>query len=1512
MKYNNGFPDKQGLYDPSFEKDNCGLGFVANIEGNKTHDIVEKGLKILFNLSHRGATGCDDKTGDGAGILTQIPHEFFKNEFTNKNIKLSEEGNYAVGMIFLPRESDELLKCEGIFERIIKEEGLNLIGWRDVPVDHNQIGEIAKGAEPLIKQIFIDRGENSKEEFERKLYMIRKITEKTIRESNMHSKGYFYITSLSSSVIIYKGLLLPNQIRDFYRDLQNPLFKSALALVHQRYSTNTFPTWDLAQPFRYIAHNGEINTIRGNINWMNAREGVLKSNKFGKQIEKLYPIVTPKCSDSATFDNVFELLVQSGRSLTHTMMMLIPEAWQNDDLMDEEKRAFYNYHAIMMEAWDGPAAMVFTNGTQIGATLDRNGLRPSRYTITKDGLIILASESGVLEIDSQNIEKKGRIEPGKMFLVDLQEGKILEDEEIKNDLFKKFNYKEWIERNKLTLDMLLEPSCVQQGDIDTLLQRQQAFGYTHEELKLIISNMSKYGKEPEGSMGCDTPLAVLSNKPQLLYNYFKQLFAQVTNPPIDPLKEEIIMSLKTIVGQRGNLLDRNHNDFNFIQLEHPILTNSDLDKIYKINNKNIRAVKIPMLFKSPGNGIDLEDSLELLCQRSKDAIKEGYNVIILSDKNINKHQVPIPALLAVSILHHYLIKNKLRSNVNIMVETGEAREVMHFALLIGYGATAINPYLAFESIDELSREGIYVDNKSPEKLKDNYIKAICAGLLKVISKMGISTIQSYRNAQIFEAIGIDSKIVEKYFTGTPSRIEGIDLNIIAKESLARHDVAFNKLRNPIENLELGGQYSYKRSEEHHMFNPYTITKLQQSTREDNYQTFKEFSDAINEQSKNLSTIRGLLSFKNTKSIPIEIVEPASSIVKRFVTGAMSFGSLSKEAHETLAKAMNKIGARSNTGEGGEDSERFSDDRKSAIKQVASGRFGVTTNYLVNADELQIKMAQGAKPGEGGRLPGSKVDEIIGKVRNSTPGIDLISPPPHHDIYSIEDLEQLIHDLKNVNPSSRISVKLVSEVGVGTISAGVAKAKADVILISGFDGGTGAAPYTSIRHTGVPWELGLAEAHQVLLLNNLRSRVRVQTDGQMRTGRDVVIAALLGAEEYGFATAPLVVSGCIMMRKCHSNTCPVGVATQNPELRKKFSGKPEHLIKYFFFVAEEVRELMAKLGFRTMDEMIGRVDLLEVNKDINHWKANKLDLSPILYKPNLPQRIVGRKIMDQDHGIDKALDNELIEVAKQSLDKGKDTVGEFEIKNTNRTVGAMLSGEIAKKYGENGLNDDTITYTFRGSAGQSFGAFGMKGLTMVLNGDSNDYVGKGLSGAKIIIKPPTDVTFKSEENIIAGNTLLYGATSGELYIRGVVGERFAVRNSGAIAVVEGVGNHGCEYMTGGRVIILGNTGRNFAAGMSGGIAYVYDVNNSFESKLNKELVELNRLIDTDDDEFVKSLIESHFNYTGSTKAEFILNNWNLEKYNFYRVIPTVYRQILDANLEDNFEENISMLKEGQNG
>lgn len=1493
-----GFPKKQGLYDPSFEKDNCGVGFVANIKGKKSHDIVEKGLEILVNLTHRGATGCDEKTGDGAGILTQIPHEFFKVTCEKTSIELPQEGDYAIGMLFLPRESDELLECEGIFEGIIAQEGLTLLGWRDVPVDHNSIGEIAKGTEPLIKQVFISRDERTFEAFERKLYIVRKLTEKAIRDSSMHNKDYFYIPSLSSSVIVYKGLLLAEQIGFFYKDLKDPLFKSALALVHQRYSTNTFPTWDLAQPFRYIAHNGEINTINGNRNWMHARESMLKSKYFNEDIEKLFPIITPLSSDSASFDNVFELLVQTGRSLTHAMMMLIPEAWQNNTTMNEEKRAFYNYHATTIEAWDGPAAIAFTNGTQIAATLDRNGLRPARYVVTKDDTIILASETGVLEVAPEKVAYKGRLEPGKMFLVDLKEGRIVNDEELKKTVYNAQDYVAKINRNKFTLSDLPTPTHLPAGDHDTLLQRQQAFGYTHEDLKMILAPMARDGKEPIGSMGTDTPLAVLSNKPQLLYNYFKQLFAQVTNPPIDPIREELVMSLVSFIGQNANLLSNKAQDFSFIQLEHPVLSNEDLEKLTKLNTSDLRATKIPILFRAPGTGIDLENALDLLCERAKSAILEGYNVLILSDRNIDSYHAPIPTLLAVSALNHYLIREKLRTNVNIVVETGEAREVMHCTLLIGYGATAINPYMAFEIIDSLIDQKLYLESLTKEKAHYNYIKSIKAGLLKVISKMGISTIQSYRSAQIFEAIGLSSTLIEKYFTGTASRIEGIDLDVLAKEAMTRHIMGYAKLRNQVGNLEQGGQYHYRREGEKHLFSPEAIAKLQQATRAGNYETFKEYSETINDQSEALCTIRGLLHFKKREAIPLETVEPAANIVKRFATGAMSFGSISKEAHETIAKAMNAIGGRSNTGEGGEDAERFLDDRRSAIKQIASGRFGVTANYLVNADELQIKMAQGAKPGEGGQLPGKKVNDVIGKVRHSTPGIDLISPPPHHDIYSIEDLAQLIHDLKNINQEARISVKLVSEVGVGTVAAGVAKAKADVILISGHDGGTGASPLTSLKYAGVPWELGLSEVQQVLLLNNLRSRVRVQTDGQLKTGRDVVIAALLGAEEFGFSTAPLVVSGCIMMRKCHLNTCPVGVATQDPELRKKFTGKPEHLIKYFFFVAEEVREIMAELGFRTIDEMIGRVDVLEVNEAIKHWKTQDVDLSTILYKPNLPQRIIGRKVIAQDHGIDKALDHDLIATAKEALEERKPVTADFIIRNINRTVGTMLSGEIAKRYGDTGLPEDTITYNFTGSAGQSFGAFAACGLTMILQGDANDYVGKGLSGGKIIIKPHTEATFVAADNIIVGNTLLYGATSGEVYINGLAGERFGVRNSGATAVVEGIGDHGCEYMTGGRVLIIGKTGRNFAAGMSGGIAYIYDEDASFENNLNREFVELEKLSATEDESFVKDLLAKHVAYTESKKADALLVNWTTESKKFYRVISRAYKTILESSKNDN--------------
>ena len=1496
-----GFPSKQGLYDPQLEKDNCGVGFVANIKGQKSHDIVKKGLEILINLTHRGATGCDPLTGDGAGILTQIPHAFFKKESERLGFNLPETGEYAVGMVFLPRESDQLLECEGIFEKVVQEEGLKILGWRDVSVDHNQIGEIAKGTEPLIKQIFIAKGEQLQDAFERKLFIVRKRIENIIRDSEMHNKGYFYIPSLSSKTIIYKGLLLAEQIGPFFKDLSDPDFTSAIALVHQRYSTNTFPTWDLAQPFRYLAHNGEINTLRGNRNWMNAREGVLRSELFGEDLKKLFPILVPNSSDSASLDNAFELLVASGRSLVHSMMMLIPEAWHKNDLMDQDKKAFYEYHAGLMEPWDGPAAIAFTDGEQIAATLDRNGLRPARYVVTKDDLVVLGSEVGVLEFEPERIAFKGRLEPGKLFLVDTKEGRIIQDEEIKKAICTEKPYKEWVANHKLLLSDLAEPSYIETENLDTLNQRQLAFGYTAEELKMILAPMGINGQEAIGSMGTDTPLAVLSDKPQLLYSYFKQLFAQVTNPPIDPIREELVMSLVSFIGERRNLLDTTAPTHKFIQLEYPVLTNDELEKVSQLNSEDLRAFKLPMLFKAPGTGEDLKYAIDLLCQRAHKAIDQGYNILILSDRNVDHHHAPIPALLATAALQHYLIRNKLRTNVNIIVETAEAREVMHFALLIGYGATAINPYLAFESLTGLSKQSLYLENVEIEKAHKNYVKSISKGLLKILSKMGISTIQSYRSAQIFEAIGLNQEIIDEYFTGTPSRIEGIDLDIIAEETMLRHNAAFNKLPLSSDALEQGGQYHYRRDGEYHLFNPDTISKLQQSTRSGNYESYKEYSEIINNQANRLATLRGLLKFKSTSSIPLEEVESASDIVKRFATGAMSFGSISKEAHEALAVAMNAIGGRSNTGEGGEDQERFKDNRRSSIKQIASGRFGVTTNYLVNADELQIKMAQGAKPGEGGQLPGKKVNKVIGAVRHSTPGIDLISPPPHHDIYSIEDLAQLIHDLKNVNPKARVSVKLVSEVGVGTVAAGVAKAHADVILISGHDGGTGASPLTSIKYAGVPWELGLAETQQVLLLNDLRSRVIVQTDGQMKTGRDVVIAALLGAEEFGFATAPLVVTGCVMMRKCHLNTCPVGIATQDPELRKKFSGKPEDLIRYFFFVAEEVREYMAELGFRTVDEMIGRVDVLDIDEAAKHWKSKGIDLSAILYKPNLPERIGVRQSIEQDHGLEKALDYKLIEAAKPALENKEKVEKEWIIQNINRTVGTMLSGEIAMRYGEEGLPEDTIVYKFKGAAGQSFGTFGARGLTMILEGDANDYVGKGLSGAKIAIYPPKESSFVAHENIIAGNTLLYGATSGEVFINGRAGERFAVRNSGATAVVEGIGDHGCEYMTGGRVVILGSTGRNFGAGMSGGITYVLDEENQFNdlcNKDNKASLVVSPIADHSDEDFVKHLIEKHFDLTSSVKAKDILANWETYRSKILRIIPKAYQEILDAqNVEE---------------
>lgn len=1496
MENNRGIPMKQGLYDPQFEKDNCGVGFVASVKGEKTHGLVKKALQVLVNLTHRGAVGSDPKTGDGAGIMLQIPDEFFRISCENLGIELPKFGEYAAGMTFLPKEPGLRYQCEGIFERIVEEEGQKVLGWRDVPTDNRCIGETAKGTEPIIRQIFVQKCNCSLEEFERKLYIIRKRAENEVRKLVERNSEYFYICSLSSKTIVYKGLLLAEQISGFYLDLKDINFKSAIALVHQRFSTNTFPTWDLAQPFRYLAHNGEINTIRGNRNWMNAREGVLKSDAFGEEISKIFPIITPNGSDSASLDNVFELISMSGRDSVHAMKMLIPEAWKGNKFMSEDEKAFYEYHGSLIEPWDGPAAVFFTDGEKIGATLDRNGLRPAKYVITKSGLIVMASELGVLQFSPEEIVKKGRLEPGKMLLVDTNKKKIFEDEEIKKELCLSKPYKEVVEKNKLILDDFEGVEEKTTINPESLKEKQQAFGYSMEDLEIILKEMGKNAKEPIGSMGNDTPLAVLSNKPQLLFSYFRQLFAQVTNPPIDPIREGIVMSLMNYIGSQDNILNKEFSESPFIEIERPILSDEEMSKIKNLKTKDFKATTIPITFKAD-NGVEgFKEALKLICERASKRVSEGYNILVLSDRKVDSYEAAIPSLLAVSAVHHYLIKEKSRTKVSIIVETGEARETTHFALLVGYGASAINPYLAYESIENMVQEK-EIENITVKEAVDNYIHAICKGLLKILSKMGICTIQSYHGAQIFEALGLNQEFVNEYFEGTPSRIGGIGLEEAAKEVLIRHKQAFNKLRKPVSELEVGGLYAWRKDGEFHLFNPETIYKLQVATRTNDYKVYREYAELINKQGKNLCTIRGLFNLKKGNSIPIEEVEPISEIVKRFCTGAMSLGSISRDAHETIAIAMNRLGGKSNSGEGGEDETRYrvdskGDSRRSAIKQVASARFGVTANYLVNADELQIKVAQGAKPGEGGHLPGKKVDEYIARMRHSTPGIDLISPPPHHDIYSIEDLAQLIYDLKSVNPSSRISVKLVSEVGVGTVAAGVAKAHADVILISGHDGGTGAAPLSSIRHAGVPWEIGLSETHQVLMLNNLRSRVRVQTDGQIKTGRDVVIAALLGAEEFGFATTALVILGCTLLRKCQCNTCDMGIATQDPELRKCFKGKPEYLINFFTFIAQEVREYMAELGFRTMNEMIGRVDKIEAEKAINHFKAKGLDLSNILYRPDMPKRIKPYCVLTQDHGIDEAMDHHLIQVAAPALESGKEVRGSFEIKNINRTVGSMLSGKIAKEYGENGLKEDTIVFDFIGSAGQSFGAFGARGLTLILEGDANDYVGKGLSGAKIIVKTPKESSFKAQENFIAGNTILYGATSGQLYVNGMVGERFAVRNSGAEAIVEGVGDHCCEYMTGGVVVVIGKIGRNFGAGMSGGIAYVLDEECSFEGKCTETMLEIENISSKKDEEVVYKFIQNHYKYTDSAKAKDILDNWDVYKGKFKKIIPTAYKAILE--------------------
>ena len=1502
IKRANGLPPAQGLYDPRHEHDACGIGFVANVRGQKNHDIISKGIEVLINLTHRGACGCDPETGDGAGILIQIPHEFFARECASLGFKLPGPGAYGVGMTFLPVEKHQRLQCEGILERILREEGLTVLGWRDTPVNASAIGRVARGSQPYIQQIFVNRPAGMDENaFERKLYIVRKRAESEVAASDIEDRETFYIPSLSARTIVYKGLLLAPQIANFYGELSDPAVKSALCLVHQRFSTNTFPSWQLAHPYRYVAHNGEINTLRGNVNWMHARQSLLQSTLFGEDIKKLFPIIAPGGSDSANFDNAVELLFQSGRSLPHAMAMLIPEAWAGNPHMRPEKRAFYEYHCSLMEPWDGPAVIAFTDGRVIGATLDRNGLRPGRYVVTHDDLVIMASEAGVLEIEPEKVKTKGRLQPGKMFLVDTVEGRIVSDQEIKQHLSFQQPYAAWLKQNQVTLDQLPEPSRIHAANHDTVLCRERAFGYTDEDLKMILEPMACNGEEPVGSMGTDTPLACLSDRPQPLFSYFKQLFAQVTNPPIDPIREEMVMSLISYIGVERNILQETPENCHTLKLPHPILTNRDLEKLRRVSTGDLLAITLPALFRAEEGEAGLERALDELCRRASLAVTSGYTLLILSDRGVDKHYAPIPSLLALAAVHNLLVREETRTSVALIVESGEPREVMHFALLIGYGASAVNPYLALEALEDLARRGYLPEGVTAEIATRNFIKAINKGLLKTFSKMGISTLQSYRGAQVFEAIGLNKELVDKYFVGTTSQLEGVGLDVLAREAQMKHEHAFRPVSESEPELSVGGSYHFRTGGEYHLLNPLTIAKLQHAVRQASFKTFQEYTDLIDSQSYNLATLRSLMKLKKAEEpIAIEEVESAKEIVKRFTTGAMSFGSISKEAHETLAIAMNRIGGKSNTGEGGEDEERFvpdsnGDSRRSAIKQVASARFGVTANYLVNADELQIKMAQGAKPGEGGQLPGHKVDEVIARLRHSIPGVGLVSPPPHHDIYSIEDLAQLIYDLKNVNPRARISVKLVAEVGVGTVAAGVAKAHADVVLISGDSGGTGASPLSSIKHAGTPWELGLAEAQQVLLLNDLRGRVRVQTDGKLQTGRDVVIAALLGAEEFGFATTPLITMGCIMLRKCHLNTCSVGIATQDPALRKKFTGQPEHVINFFFYLAEQVRQSMAEMGFRTVDEMVGRVDMLDVQPAVDHWKARGIDLSAILYNPPVPGRVARRCVQRQNHGLEQALDHQLIEQARPALENLTPVEMNFPVRNVHRAVGAMLSGEIARRYGSEGLPDETIRIHLNGSAGQSLGAFLAKGVTLTLEGDANDYVGKGLSGGRLVIYPPRTAGFAAEENILIGNVVLYGATSGEAFFNGMAGERFAVRNSGATSVVEGVGDHGCEYMTNGLVLVLGPCGRNFAAGMSGGIAYVFDERMDFTKKrCNLSSVDLEPVIEMEDVQIVRDLVTRHAELTGSPRARMILDNWSDMLPRFIKVFPHEFKRVLGVS------------------
>ncbi len=1537
-----GQPEAQGLYEPALEHDACGIGFIAHMKNEKSHDIVRQGLQILENLEHRGAVGADPKAGDGCGILLQMPHAFLQGVAEELGFTLPQPGHYAVAPVFLPKDKTARAAMVALIDDVVQAQGCRVLGWRDVPVDNSDLGYSVRPTEPFQAQLFIARGTNcdSEDAFELRLFVIRRIIELKIASTRPAGHEFFYIPSMSCRTLLYKGMLLSNQLGQYYRDLRDPRLVSALALVHQRFSTNTFPTWSLSQPFRMTCHNGEINTLRGNLNWMAARQATMKSDIIGADLEKLWPLIPEGQSDSACFDNALELLVRGGYPLAHAMMLLIPEAWAGNPLMDEKRRAFYEYHAALMEPWDGPAAMAFTDGRQIGATLDRNGLRPARFCVTSDDFIMLASEMGVLPFEEERIVQKWRLQPGKMLLVDLEQGRIIGDDELKTELAAAHPYQQWLNEGQIKVAELPAEATASvpqgeasEGDNVPLLDRQQAFGYTQESLKFFLAPMITTGQDPVGSMGTDTPISALSARPKLMHTYFKQNFAQVTNPPIDPIREELVMSLVSFIGPRPNLLDLDSTSSRKrLEVHQPILTNEDLRKIQNISDvagNGFRARTLDMTYPAEQGAAGLEGAIEALCAAAEQAVADGYNIIVLSDRQVGPARIAVPSLLATSAVHHHLIRRGIRTKAGLVVESGEPHEVHQFCTLAGYGAEAINPYLAFETIEALLAE-MDEDGLTLEEAQKRYIKAVNKGILKVMSKMGISTYQSYCGAQIFDAVGLSSDFVEKYFTGTHTRIEGVGLEEVARETVERHRLAFSDAPIYRNMLDVGGEYAYRLRGEKHNWTPDTVADLQHAVRGNLPEKYREFARALNEQSENHLTLRGLFRIKGAEEmgrapVPLEEVEPAAEIVKRFSTGAMSFGSISREAHTTLAIAMNRIGGKSNTGEGGEEVDRFTplpngDSERSAIKQVASGRFGVTTEYLVNSDMMQIKMVQGAKPGEGGQLPGHKVDAVIAKVRHSTPGVGLISPPPHHDIYSIEDLAQLIYDLKNVNPDADVSVKLGSEVGVGTVAAGVSKARADHVTIAGFEGGTGASPLTSIKHAGSPWEIGLAETQQTLVLNDLRGRIAVQVDGGLRTGRDVVVGALLGADEFGFATAPLIAAGCLMMRKCHLNTCPVGIATQDPVLRKRFRGKPEHVVNYFFFVAEEVRELMAFMGYRRFDDMIGQMQCLDREKAIAHYKAKGLDFSKLFHKPDVPEGTAVFNTSRQDHKLEHVLDRALIEAARPALEDGKAVQIEKPIRNTDRTVGAMLSGEIAKRYGHGGLPDDTVHISLRGIAGQSFGAWVARGVTLDLVGEANDYVGKGLSGGRLIVRPPEESGIVPEKSIIVGNTVLYGAIEGECYFRGVAGERFAVRNSGAVAVVEGAGDHACEYMTGGCVVVLGPTGRNFAAGMSGGVAYVYDETGDFERRCNLSMVELepvtaedalleklahqggdleaHGLVDVmrdmrnDDARRLHRLLCNHVAYTNSRRARELLDNWSESLGKFVKVMPVDYRRALD--------------------